>query len=159
MDFTVNKSDNTVHVSRVFAAPRGTVWSAWTEPELLDQWWAPAPWKTDTIRMDLREGGQWFYTMRGPEGEVHYCINDYLRVVKPSEFESVDAFADEHGQPAPGMPQSTWTVQFLPESESTRVDVVIQYDKLEDLETIIEMGFREGFTQGLDQLDALLTKQ
>ena len=159
MDFTVNKSDNTVHVSRVFAAPRGTVWSAWTEPELLDQWWAPAPWKTDTVRMDFREGGQWFYTMRGPEGEVHYCTNDYLSIAEPSDFQSIDAFADEHGQPAPGMPRSTWTIRFIPESENTRVDIMIRYDDLKDLEAIIEMGFREGFTQGLDQLKDLLAKQ
>ena len=159
MDFTVNKSDKTVHVSRVFAAPRSTVWSAWTEPELLDQWWAPAPWKTATIRMDLRKGGQWFYTMRGPEGEVHYCINDYLRVVKPSEFESVDAFADEQGNPSPEMPRSAWKIDFSSESDTTRVNIVIRYEKLADLETIIEMGFKEGFTQGLNQLDALLTKQ
>lgn len=158
MDFSVNKSDNTVHVSRVFAAPRGTVWAAWTEPELLDQWWAPAPWKTDTLRMDFREGGQWFYAMRGPEGEAHYCIYDYLSITHEAAFESLDAFADEHGVPSTEMPRSAWNITFSPEADSTRVDIVGRYEKLEDLETVIQMGFREGFTQALNQLDELLTR-
>ena len=156
MDFTVHKSDNTVHVSRVFAAPRGTVWSAWTEPDLLDQWWAPAPWKNETIRMDFQAGGQWFYAMRGPEGDAHYCVNDYLRITPEEAFESLDAFADQEGKPSADMPRSAWTIEFLPEGESTRVDIVIRYEKPEDLETVIQMGFREGFSQGLDQLDSLL---
>ena len=159
MEFTVNKSDNSVHVSRVFAAPRSTVWSAWTEPDLLDQWWAPTPWKNKTIRMDFREGGQWFYAMRGPEGEAHYCINDYLSITQEAAFESLDAFADEQGTPASDMPRSAWKVEFLPEADNTRVDIVLRYEKLSDLEMVIEMGFREGFTQGLDQLEALLANR
>ena len=158
MEFTVNKTDKTVHVSRVFAAPRAAVWSAWTEPELLDQWWAPAPWKTETIRMDFRAGGQWFYVMRGPEGEGHYNINDYLAITPQEAFETRDAFADADGNPSSEAPASSWKVRFLPEADRTRVDILISYERLEDLETIMRMGFREGFTQGLDQLDALLAR-
>ena len=156
MEFTVDKDQKQVNVSRVFNAPKPMVWSAWTEAELLDRWWGPAPWKADTIRMDFREGGRWFYAMRGPEGEAHYCIYDYLRITHEAAFETLDAFADERGTPSEEMPRSVWKVSFRAEAEATRVDVVIRYDTLEELETIVEMGFREGFTQGLNQLTELL---
>ena len=56
-DFTVNKTNNTLTVVRAVAAPIDFVWAAWTEPELLDQWWAPKPYQTKTKSMDFREGG------------------------------------------------------------------------------------------------------
>ncbi|MFN5417545.1 MAG: SRPBCC domain-containing protein, partial [Flavobacteriia bacterium] len=60
-DFTINKENNTVMVKREFAANLELVWEAWTNPEILDLWWAPKPYKTETKSMDFREGGRWLY--------------------------------------------------------------------------------------------------
>ena len=68
MNFSVDKENNRVNVEREFAAPVGKVWAAWTQQELLDQWWAPRPWKARTKSMDFREGGTWLYAMVGPRG-------------------------------------------------------------------------------------------
>ena len=57
MNFSVDKENNRVNVVREFSAPVGKVWAAWTQQELLDQWWAPRPWKARTKSMDFREGG------------------------------------------------------------------------------------------------------
>ena len=45
-DFSVNKENKTITVQREFAASLDLVWEAWTNPQLLDQWWAPKPFKT-----------------------------------------------------------------------------------------------------------------
>ena len=79
-DFNVNKENKTLNVTREFAADKNLVWSAWTEKEILDQWWAPKPWKTDTKSMDFREGGRWLYAMCGPEGEEHWSFSDFTSV-------------------------------------------------------------------------------
>ena len=55
-------------VVREFQAPVEQVWKAWTEPSLLDEWWAPRPWKAITKRMDFQPGGTWLYVMAGPNG-------------------------------------------------------------------------------------------
>ena len=68
-DFVVNKENNTITVKREFAADRSLVWDAYTKPEILDQWWAPRPWKARTKTMDFRNGGHWHYAMVGREGE------------------------------------------------------------------------------------------
>ena len=68
MNFTVDKENKTVNVKREFNASLANVWSAWTEAEILDQWWAPSPWKSKTKSMEFKEGGQRLYAMVGPQG-------------------------------------------------------------------------------------------
>jgi uncharacterized glyoxalase superfamily protein PhnB len=72
-DFSVNKDSNTINVKRQFAADLPLVWDAWTKPELLDQWWAPKPFRNKTKSMDFREGGAWHYAMISPENITHWC--------------------------------------------------------------------------------------
>lgn len=158
-DFTVNKENNTIQVAREFAAPANLVWDAWTKPELLDLWWAPKPYQTRTKRMDFREGGHWLYAMMGPNGDKHWCRADYEQITPGLRFSSLDAFCDEHGAINPAFPRSFWTNTFTAHQENTHVQIVIKYDKLEDLEKIIELGFKEGFTAAMQNLDQYLEAQ
>lgn len=97
MDFTVNKENSTVIVKREFAASISSVWAAWTERELLDQWWAPKPWKARTKSMDFKVGGQRLYAMVGPEGEEHWALADYKSIRPTTNFKFLDAFCDNEG--------------------------------------------------------------
>ncbi|GAB3419390.1 SRPBCC family protein [Niabella aquatica] len=157
-DFSVNKENKTIHVKREFAADLPLVWKAWTDAEILDQWWGPEPWKTETKSMDFREGGRWLYAMVGPEGERHWSIADYITINQEKSFSANDGFCDEDGNINTGMPQSRWENVFTFDGTNTTVDITIRHEQLEDLEAIIEMGFKKGFTKGLNQLDQLLAK-
>ena len=156
MDFVVDKNTNTIHVKREFDAPVALVWSAWTESELLDQWWAPKPWKAKTRTMDFREGGHWLYTMIGPEGEEHWARFNYQTIAPVQRFVADDMFCDDHGNPSAELPGGHWTVNFVAQDDATIVKLEIVHDSLSDMEKIIEMGFREGFTMALENLDELL---
>ena len=59
-DFVVDKDNKTVTIEREFLANRDLVWSAWTEPEILDQWWAPKPYVSKTKAMEFKVGGRRF---------------------------------------------------------------------------------------------------
>jgi len=85
-DFTVNKENNTVNVKREFAADLDLVWDAWTKPEILDQWWAPKPYRVKTKSMDFRECGSWFYAMISPEDVAHWCRADYKKIETKKKF-------------------------------------------------------------------------
>lgn len=158
-DFTVNKENNTVNVSREFAANLELVWEAWTNPEILDQWWAPKPYRTETKSMDFREGGMWLYAMISPENVKHWCKNDYHKIVHQSMFSGLDAFCDEKGEVNKAMPRTFWTNTFNEQGETTTVNIVAQYDSLADLEMVIKMGFKEGFTMALENLDQYIEAQ
>jgi uncharacterized glyoxalase superfamily protein PhnB/uncharacterized protein YndB with AHSA1/START domain len=157
MDFKVDKEARQINVTREFDAPRDLVWRAWTEAEILDRWWAPKPWKAETKSMDFREGGYWLYAMVGPEGEKHWARADYKSIKPKKSFAILDAFCDENGKVNASLPRSNWQNQFISEGDTTRVEIRISFDKLEDLEAIIRMGFKEGFSMGLDNLDAWLS--
>jgi uncharacterized protein YndB with AHSA1/START domain len=55
-------------LTRIIDAPAEKVFRAWTEPELLKQWFAPLPWTTPTVETDVRVGGSSLFVMRGPDG-------------------------------------------------------------------------------------------
>jgi PhnB protein len=158
-DFTVNKENNTVNVKREFAADLEMVWDAWTKPEILDQWWAPKPYRTETKSMDFREGGMWLYAMVSPENIKHWCKNDYHKIVHHKKFSGLDAFCDENGVANKEMPRTLWTNEFTENGDVTLVTITAKYDRLADLEKIIEMGFKEGFTMALENLDQYISAQ
>jgi uncharacterized protein YndB with AHSA1/START domain len=155
MNFTVDKENSTVNVKREFNAPLADVWSAWTQAEILDQWWAPSPWKARTKSMDFKEGGRRLYAMVGPQGEEHWAIADFTSITPKSNFKYLDAFSDSEGNLNKDFPRSDWNVNFSEHGNSTIVDVAIKHENLSDLEKIIEMGFREGFTIAMEGLDEI----
>lgn len=159
-DFKVDKENKQIRVDRSFDAPTDLVWSAWTKAELLDQWWAPKPFKAVTKSMDFREGGRWHYYMESPEGQKHWCLFDYETIVPRQSFTGIDAFCDENAQPSEAIKTRTrWSNTFEDKGEQTVVHCILQFNTFEELETIISMGFKEGFTAGLENLDEYIAAQ
>lgn len=155
-DFTVNKTDNLIYVKREFDADLQLVWQAWTTAELLDQWWAPLPYKNKTRLLDFRNGGVWHYAMISPENQTHWCRFDYENIDAQKSYSGLDAFCDEAGNINTDFSRMHWSNVFTETDGRTTVNITVKVDTLETLEKIIEMGFKEGFTMGLEQLEALL---
>jgi len=146
-------------VVRDFHATLEEVWKAWTERDLLDQWWAPKPWKAVTVSMDCRPGGMWHYYMQGPDGSRHYSRADYVSVNTNKAFEALTAFCDDKGNINREFGQSNWKVQFSETQAGAKVNVEITFASVDVLEKFIEMGFKEGFTMAHSNLDELLEMQ
>ena len=155
-DFSVNKENKSVTIIREFAAELPLVWDAYTKSEILDQWWAPKPWKARTKNMDFREGGQWLYAMVGPNGEEHWSVVNYHSIQIEKKFTGLDAFTDGAGNVNKDLPRSNWEVTFHDKGPVTRVEYHISYDDLAQLEAILQMGFKEGLTIAMEGLDELL---
>lgn len=145
-------------VSREFSAPSSKVWKAWTEPAMLDQWWAPKPWKAETKTMNFKTGGFWLYAMVGPDATRHWSRADYISVTELKEFTGKDCFCDENGIRNPDFPSMLWEVKFHAKENSTLVTIDITFDSIEDLKKIVEMGFEEGFRMAHGNLDQLLAQ-
>ena len=57
--------DTVLQLSHRFAAPRERVFDAWTNPEVLREWWAAAAnMEPGDAQVDLREGGRYRLSMR-----------------------------------------------------------------------------------------------
>ncbi len=151
-DFTVDKKNNTVFVNRAFAAELSMVWDAFSKQEILDQWWAPKPWLSKTKRMEFKVGGRRFYAMISPEGEEHWSIQDFTSIMPKTSFKFFDAFADKDENISPDLPSADWELNFDEQDGATTVKIIIKHKTLADLEQIIQMGFKEGFTMTLNEL-------
>ena len=154
--YTKDVANKKIKVTREFDAPVEKVWKAWTQPELLDKWWAPIPWKAITKTMDFREGGRWFYYMEGPDGSRHYCLCDYKSIVPNKVFTGLDAFCDESQNIKTDFPRTQWKTEFSKTETGTRVDIELTFASEADMEKLIEMGFKEGFAAAHNNLDELL---
>jgi len=154
-DFTVDKATKTVFVNREFAANLPLVWDAFTKPEILDQWWAPRPWASKTKSMNFEVGGRRFYAMVSPEGQAHWSIQKYTAITPITHFTMWNAFADKDENPE--LPGSDWDFHFSEQDGTTKVSITIKNESLERMEKMIEMGFKEGFTMALSNLEQLLT--
>jgi uncharacterized protein YndB with AHSA1/START domain len=156
MEFTPDKVGKKIKIKRCFDASRDTVWAAWTQSELLDQWWAPKPWKTETKSMNFSNGGQWLYAMVGPDGTTHWSCVNYEAIHPKDTIRSIDAFCDENGNISKELPVMKWFTDFKNNTNGTCVNVELAFANDGDMDKILEMGFKEGFEMGLNNLEELL---
>jgi uncharacterized protein YndB with AHSA1/START domain len=153
-DFTLDKLQKKAFINREFDADLPLVWDAFTKKEILDQWWAPKPWSSKTKVMNFEPGGRRFYAMVSPEGQEHWSIQKYTSISPKTNFQFLNAFADENENPQ--LPGSEWDLTFSEKNGRTKVSVTIYNESLERMEKMIEMGFKEGFTATLKSLEGLL---
>ena len=152
-DFTVDKATKTVSITREFDAELSLVWDAFTKPELLDQWNAPAPWTARTKYMNFVVGGKRFYAMVGPDGQEGWIIQEYTSITPKTNFKLYNAFADKDENPQ--LPGSDWDFNFSEKDGITKVSITIFNESFERMEMLLE-GFRQGFTMTLKTLEDLL---
>lgn len=157
LQITKDPANKRITVIRSFDAPVEDVWRAWTESELLDQWWAPKPYRAETKRISFKEGGHWLYAMVGPDNSKHWSKVEFVTIKNLKSFTSVDAFCDEDGNITNEMPAMNWRNEFVAEAGKTKVVVEISFNKEEDLQKIMDMGFEQGFTAALGNLEHYLS--
>jgi uncharacterized protein YndB with AHSA1/START domain len=69
-----------ITVRRTFAAPRQRLFEAWCRPELMAQWFFPAPgWRAE-VMAEVRAEGAWRVAMYDPAGGVHVQEGVYREV-------------------------------------------------------------------------------
>ncbi len=155
-DFTVDKEMKMVFVTREFEAELSMVWDAFTKQEMLDQWWAPAPFVSKTKYMNFVVGGKRFYAMVSPEGQERWSIQEYTSISPKTNFKMLNAFADASENPE--LPGSEWDLSFSEQNGITKVSIGIYNESFERMEKLMD-GFRAGFTMTMKNLDELLASR
>ncbi|MGZ3812079.1 MAG: SRPBCC family protein [Mucilaginibacter sp.] len=153
-DFSVDKEAKTVYILREFNADLELVWKAWTTAEILDQWWGPKPFVAKTKFMNFEVGGRRFFSMLSPGGQERWFIQKFTSICPKTNFKTFNAFADKDENPE--LPGSDWDLNFSELNGRARVSIIIKNESRDRFEKVVESGFREGFTTGLQQLDELL---
>ncbi len=162
-DFKPNPDFDLV-LERTISVPPDKEWAAWTEPELLKQWFTPAPWKTVAVDIDLRPGGRCVTTMESPEGEQFPNAGCYLEV-EPNRllvFTSVMTEDYRPVSPSNGAEDLPFTarIEIEPAGDGgTHYRAIAIHPDNETAQRHSEMGFAEGWGAALDQLVALMSSR
>lgn len=165
--------DNQLIVSRTFDAPREMVWKAWTDPEMIKQWWGPEGFTSPDAKVDLTIGGKYIYTMHGPAGSEWdkdmYSAGVFKEIVPNEKLVVTDYFSDaegnkvmpaDYGQDANSPDEMTATILFE-EVEEGKTKLSVIYDKPateEQLQAMIRSGMNEGWKSTLVKLGAILER-
>ena len=149
-------ADRELVLTRLINAPRAKVYRAWTDPELLKQWFAPKPYTTPIVEIDVRPGGSAYFVMRGPDGKDLPNRGVYLEVVPNEKLVSTDAYVAAW-EPSE-KPFMTLILTFEDEGGKTRYTARVRHWTVADREAHEKMGFHEGWGLCADQLEALVAK-
>jgi uncharacterized protein YndB with AHSA1/START domain len=134
--------------SRVVDAPRELVWSVWTDPKHLAQWWGPDGFRTTTSVFDFKPGGVWRFVMHGPDGRDYDNRVTFDEIVKPERLRYHHGGGDDV-EPV----QFRTTVTFDALGGKTRVTLRGEFPTAEERARVIrEYGADKGLVQTLARL-------
>lgn len=148
----------TLTVVAGFSASPERVWDVWQDPRKLERWWGPPTWPATFTRHEFRPGGESRYHMNGPKGEKSFGWWRIEAVDKPRRVDFLNGMAGEDGEPAPGIePMPTYAV-FEAAGPGTRMTIVTTFASVEQMETMLGMGMREGLSLAMGQIDSVLSR-
>ena len=140
-------------LERIVDVPRELVWAAWTQPEHLKKWFAPAPWTTVDFEVDLRPGGILRAVMRSPEGQDEPIVGCYLEIIENEKLVWTDALAPGYRPSA--NPFFTAVILLEAHGTGTKYTAIAIHKDEGGRRKHEEMGFHQGWSKCLDQLVAL----
>ena len=155
-DQGVPTSNRELVLTRIIDAPREKVFRAYTEPELLKQWFVPRPWTISVAEVDVRPGGSSLIVMRSPEGNEFPNRGVYLEVVQNERIVTTDAYS--HAWEPSEKPFMTAIITFEDEGGKTKYTARALHWTVADREQHEQMGFHEGWGQVADQLAELVSR-
>ncbi len=147
---TTPNSDRELVLTRLIDAPRTAVYRAWTEPDLLKQWFAPKPFTTPVAELDVRPGGANLIVMKGPDGALMPNPGVYLEVVPNEKLVFTNAYT-KAWEPSE-KPFMTVVLTFADEDGKTRYTARVLHWSVADREAHEQMGFHQGWGLCADQL-------
>lgn len=141
--------DREIVITRVFDAPRELVWTAWTDPKHVAQWWGPEGFTNTIHEMNVRPGGVWRFVMHGPDGVDHKNKIVFIEVVKPERI------VYKHGGDKDYEPVNFQvTVTFAEQDGKTGLSMRMRFPSAKARDHVVKTyGAVEGLTQTVGRLE------
>jgi uncharacterized protein YndB with AHSA1/START domain len=133
-------------LTRTFDAPRDLVFKLWTDPKHLHHWWGPAGFTTTVHEMDVRPGGAWRYSMRGPDGKDYPFNGEYVEVVPPEKLVFIGTIHE-------GADNQIWTEAVFTEREGK---TLVRIHQVYSFESFATRGAPIGWSMQFDRLEKYL---
>ena len=146
-------NDQDILITREFAARRELVWRAWTEPALVERWWAGHRGTMRSVEIDLRVGGTWRYVMDA-QGDFEVAFNGEFREIVPEErIVTTEVF---EGAPPTDAGDVLNVVTFTESDGGTTLELLVQCPNQEIRDAIMDSGMEVGMQEQYDALEQLV---
>ena len=142
-------------LTRVFDAPRGLVFQAWTDAKQLARWWGPKGFTNPVCEVDARPGGALRIVMRGPDGAEYPMTGVFREIAPPERLVFTNVAVDREGKP---ILDGLTTVAFAEEGGKTKLTLRTRAVALVPYAAAFLEGMEAGWTQSLERLAELLGK-
>lgn len=142
---------------REFDAPRAKIYKAWTDAELMKEWFVPKPWSLAEATLDVRPGGSSLIVMQDPDGNKYPNAGVYLELIENEKIVFTDAYTSAW---VPSEKPFFTAVILLEDLGNGRTKYTAKalHWRAEDKEAHEKMGFHEGWGLAADQLAELLKR-
>jgi uncharacterized protein YndB with AHSA1/START domain len=147
-------SEREITITRVFAAPRGAVFKAWTNGKELAQWWGPKGFTNPVCEIDPRVGGALRIHMCGPDDNIYPMKGEIREIVPPERLVFTNIAVDAAGN---SIIEGLTTVIFADEGGKTKLTLHTRGSAVVDYAAAYLQGMEMGWTQSIDKLEAMLT--
>ncbi len=144
-----------IAMTREFNAPRSLVFNALTKPELVKQWLlGPPGWSMPVCEIDLKVGGAYRFSWRGPEGNEMGMRGVYREIVAPERFVATEKFDQ------PWYPGETLVTNALAEQGGkTTLTLTVRYESPEARDAVLTTPMSKGVAASYDRLAEILASQ
>ncbi|HLT16164.1 MAG TPA: SRPBCC domain-containing protein [Acidimicrobiales bacterium] len=163
MGLSLLRRKKDIVLERTYAHPASAVWRAWTEAELLRQWWGPDKTTVPECRVDARVGGELYIVMEaGPEmgryAGTRWPMAGTFTAVEPTTRLTYDARSWTEGQEDTTTIEHVNDVTFAERDGATTVVLKVSIDKIGPKAKMAAFGMRWGYKAQLDKLEQLLAR-
>jgi uncharacterized protein YndB with AHSA1/START domain len=142
--------------TRFLSAPRALVFEAWTDPELLAQWWGPGGFTTTIKQWFPKKGGSIVLDMNAPNGMVYPMGGTFVEVRPPESVIFESAALDPEGK---AIFEILNSITLAEEAGGTRLTLHAKVLRMRPEARQYLNGQRIGWSQSLDRLEALVAKR
>lgn len=145
----------TMTITAEFDADAEQLWELWSDPRQLERWWSPPSHSSTFAEHELTVGARTVYFMTGPDGEKHPGRWRIEEAEPPHRLRIKDDVVDDEGNPDDGGP-TAMTVTIAEADGTATMSIQTHFANRNSMEQTIEMGFEQGMTETLNQVDPLL---
>ena len=149
----MTEQTNELSFDLLLDAPKEKLYRCYTDPKLLQQWFAPKPWTIKSVDIDVRAGGRFNFVMASPEGQESPYTGMFLAAEPNKRLVTTDAINEDFKPQGPFMIAEV-TFEDAGNGQ-TKYRAVARHWTAEAKEQHKQMGFVEGWTQTARQLEAL----
>jgi uncharacterized protein YndB with AHSA1/START domain len=161
---------NTLLITRVFNAPRETVFQAWTHAALLIDWWGRHDFTNPVCEFEAHVGGRFHIVMRSADG-VDYPVHGQIREIEcpmrlvldldlsdyPTTWRDV-LCADLSEDDAAWVNDHQLDLTLTASGARTQLDLLIHFPSPTLRNAFLRCGILNGWEEGFDSLEALLSR-